>query len=319
MLNKTMPFERSFATTNHSPMILLDGVQTSQFFRNKIREASAILPRRPHLAAVLVGDNPASESYVGAKIKACQEVGFQSTLVRKPDTITQEELVAIVHRLNADNEIDGYIVQLPLPRHISEQAVLLAIDPAKDVDGFHPENFGRMALGLDAFLPATPFGITLLLQHFAIPTEGKHCVVLGRSQIVGLPVSLLLQRNTTPGNCTVTIAHSRTQHLPELIKTADILIAAIGKPLFVQGEWIKNGAVIIDVGINRVEDVSRKSGFRMVGDVDFDAVAPIASAITPVPGGVGPMTIVGLLSNTLKASSNNPYRSAYTNPKLQLL
>ena len=291
-------------------MVLLDGLETSRFFRNKIKTVADALERKPHLAAVLVGDNPASESYVSAKIKACEEVGFQSTLIRQPSSISQESLLSIVKELNADASLDGYIVQLPLPAHINEQSVLLAIDPAKDVDGFHPLNFGRMALGMDAFLPATPFGITMLMERYGIETEGKQCVVLGRSQIVGLPMSLLLQRNAAPGNCTVTIAHSRTRHLPDLVQTADIVIAAIGKPLFVRGEWIKEGAVVIDVGINRIEDSSRKSGFRMVGDVDFEAAAKRAGAITPVPGGVGPMTIVGLLSNTLKASTNNPFRSA---------
>lgn len=291
-------------------MVLLDGLETSRYFRNKIKTVADALERKPHLAAVLVGDNPASESYVSAKIKACEEVGFQSTLIRQPSSISQESLLSIVKELNADASLDGYIVQLPLPAHINEQAVLLAIDPAKDVDGFHPLNFGRMALGMDAFLPATPFGITMLMERYGIETEGKQCVVLGRSQIVGLPMSLLLQRNASPGNCTVTIAHSRTRHLPDLVQTADIVIAAIGKPLFVRGEWIKEGAVVIDVGINRIEDSSRKSGFRMVGDVDFEAAAKRAGAITPVPGGVGPMTIVGLLSNTLKASTNNPFRSA---------
>jgi methylenetetrahydrofolate dehydrogenase (NADP+)/methenyltetrahydrofolate cyclohydrolase len=254
------------------------------------------------LAAVLIGDNGASLTYVGAKVKACEAVGFESTLIQKPADITQDEVLGIVAQLNADDRIDGYIVQLPLPAHIDETVVLLAIDPRKDVDGFHPENVGRMALNLPTFLPATPYGILQLLEHYNIETSGKHCVVIGRSNIVGLPMSILMQRNTYPGNCTVTIAHSKTRNLKELTLQADIIVAALGRPEFVTADMIKEGAVIIDVGITRIADETKKSGFRLAGDVHFDSVAAKCSAITPVPGGVGPMTIASLLKNTLQAA-----------------
>ncbi|MFN6380285.1 MAG: bifunctional 5,10-methylenetetrahydrofolate dehydrogenase/5,10-methenyltetrahydrofolate cyclohydrolase [Flavobacteriales bacterium] len=287
-------------------MQILDGIATSNIIKSRIKqEVDALVQsgkRRPHLAAVLIGDNGASLTYVGAKVKACEAVGFESTLIQKPADITQDEVLGIVAQLNADDRIDGYIVQLPLPAHIDETVVLLAIDPRKDVDGFHPENVGRMALNLPTFLPATPYGILQLLEHYNIETSGKHCVVIGRSNIVGLPMSILMQRNTYPGNCTVTIAHSKTRNLKELTLQADIIVAALGRPEFVTADMIKEGAVIIDVGITRIADKTKKSGFRLAGDVHFDSVAAKCSAITPVPGGVGPMTIASLLKNTLQAA-----------------
>lgn len=287
-------------------MQLIDGNETSSKIKLEIKQIVANRIQKglkaPHLAAVLIGENGASMTYVNAKVKACEAVGFASTLIKRPENISQEELLKIVQQLNEDPEIDGYIVQLPLPKHIDETAVLLAIDPKKDVDGFHPENVGRMALNLPSYLPATPFGIIKLIEAYNIPTEGKHCVVVGRSHIVGLPVSILLQRNFYPGNCTVTIAHSRTKNLKELTASADILIAALGKAEFITADMVKPGAVVIDVGITRVADESKKSGFRLAGDVHFDSVAEKASFITPVPGGVGPMTIAALLLNTLQAA-----------------
>lgn len=286
-------------------MKLLDGTATALKIKGELKaEVEAMIQRgerRPHLAAVLIGDNGASLTYVGAKVKACDEIGFESSLITRPSSATEEEVLEIVKQLNNDPKIDGYIVQLPLPKHISEQNVLLAIDPKKDVDGFHPENVGRMALNLPTFLPATPYGIMQLLEYNGVETEGKHCVVIGRSNIVGLPVGILLQRNANPGNCTVTITHSRTKNLAEFIKSADIVIAALGKPEFITAEMIKEGAVVVDVGITRISDSSRKSGYRIAGDVKFDEVAPKCSFITPVPGGVGPMTIVSLMKNTLLA------------------
>lgn len=263
--------------------------------------------RRPHLAAVLVGDNEASQTYVNNKILACERVGFRSTLIRKDHTISEHELLACVDELNADVELDGFIVQLPLPKHINAGKINEAIRPAKDVDGFHAINLGRMLLNLSGYLPATPAGIIELLRHYNIETEGRHCVVLGRSHIVGSPLSVLLARAAWPGNCTVTLCHSKTRNLTEYIRNADILIAALGKPGFVQGNWVKEGAVVIDVGTTRVPDASRPSGFTLMGDVDFDSVAPRCSAITPVPGGVGPMTIAMLLRNTLDAANHRHY------------
>ena len=260
--------------------------------------------KRPHLAAVLVGDNPASRAYVGHKVKACARVGFESTLVERPASITQEELLNVVHDLNANTDVDGFIVQLPLPDHIDDQAVLEAVDPAKDVDGFHPVNAGKMSLDLPCFLPATPMGIMSLLDRAGIDTQGKHAVILGRSSIVGTPMALLLRRNGAPGNCTVTVCHSRTQDLAAHTRRADILVAAIGRAHFVTADMVKDGAVVIDVGINRIPDASKKSGSRLTGDVDYDAVAPKCSWITPVPGGVGPMTIASLMQNTLQACAN---------------
>lgn len=286
-------------------MLVLDGNKLSHIIRkeisDKVRQFCGIETRPPHLAAVIVGDNPASQAYVRNKIKACEEVGYASTLIKKPSNITQEELLEVIHKLNQNDEIDGFIVQLPLPRHINEEEVNLAIDPKKDVDGFHPNNFGRMALGMPAFHPATPMGIMMMLDRYEIDTEGKHCVVLGRSNIVGTPISLLMSKKSKPGNATVTIAHSRSQGLEAITKTADIIIVALGIPKFLKAHMVKEGVVIIDVGINKIDDVNAPKGYRLVGDVDFDAVAPLTKAITPVPGGVGPMTITALLENTWKA------------------
>ena len=255
----------------------------------------------PHLAAVLVGEDGASRTYVNAKVKACERVGFGSTLVKLDSDISEADLLAEIDKLNNNDDIDGFIVQLPLPKHIDEQKVTEAIAPEKDVDGFHPVSLGKMLLHLPSFLPATPYGIVQMLAHSKIPTEGKHCVVIGRSHIVGSPMSVLMARNDYPGNCTVTLTHSRTQNLAEITKTADILIVAIGKPEFVTADMVKEGAAVIDVGIHRIEDESKKSGFRLLGDVKFDEVAPKCAYISPVPGGVGPMTIASLLKNTLLA------------------
>jgi methylenetetrahydrofolate dehydrogenase (NADP+)/methenyltetrahydrofolate cyclohydrolase len=255
----------------------------------------------PHLAAVLVGVDGASQTYVNAKVKACERVGFDSTLVQLEADISEAQLLAEVEKLNDNADIDGYIVQLPLPKHINEQKVIEAIDPKKDVDGFHPVSLGRMLLHLPGFLPATPYGIIEMLRHYKIPTAGKNCVVLGRSHIVGSPMSVLMARKDYPGNATVTLAHSRTENLAKVAAAADILIVAIGKPEFVTSEMVKEGATVIDVGIHRIEDATKKSGFRLVGDVKFDEVAPKCAFISPVPGGVGPMTIASLLKNTLLA------------------
>ena len=276
---------------------------------NKIKDEIAVEVEKlkakgvktPHLAAVLVGEDGASRTYVNAKVKACEKVGFDSTLVKLDATISEADLLKEVQKLNDNPEIDGYIVQLPLPKHIDEQKVTEAIAPAKDVDGFHPVSLGKMLLDLPSFLPATPYGITEMLKHYNIPTEGKHCVVIGRSHIVGSPMSVLMARNSYPGNCTVTITHSRTQNLKAITNQADILIVAIGKPEFVTADMVKEGATVIDVGIHRLEDASKKSGFKLMGDVKFDEVAPKCAFISPVPGGVGPMTIASLLKNTLLA------------------
>lgn len=287
-------------------MIKLDGRATSQSIRNEIAAEVKKLQEKggktPHLVAVLVGSNGASQTYVKAKVRDCEEVGFVSDVVRLSETITEAELLQEVQRLNADAAVDGFIVQLPLPRHIDEQKVLMAIDPAKDVDGFHPENLGKMALNLPSYLPATPMGILDLMDRYNIETGGKHCVVVGRSHIVGLPISILMGRNGYPGNATVTLTHSRTTNLPELLRSADIIIAALGKPHFVTADMVKEGAVLIDVGTTRVVDKSKKSGHRLVGDIDYENAAPKAAYITPVPGGVGPMTRVSLLKNTLLAA-----------------
>ena len=255
----------------------------------------------PHLAAVLVGEDGASQTYVNAKVKACERVGFGSSLVKLESDISEADLLAEIDKLNNNPEIDGFIVQLPLPKHIDEQKVTEAIAPEKDVDGFHPVSLGKMLLDLPSFLPATPAGIIEMLRHYNIPTEGKNCVVIGRSHIVGSPMSVLMARNTYPGNATVTLTHSRTQNLKEITRNADILIVAIGKPEFVTADMVKEGATVIDVGIHRIEDSSKKSGFRLLGDVKFDEVAPKCAFISPVPGGVGPMTIASLLKNTLLA------------------
>lgn len=255
----------------------------------------------PHLAAVLVGNDPASETYVASKVKTCREVGFKSSELRYSADITEEQLLEVVDRLNRDADVDGYIVQLPLPAHISEQKILMAIDPAKDVDGFHPCNVGKMVAGLPAYLPATPAGIVELLSRYRIPTRGKHCVVIGRSNIVGTPMAVLMSRKGEYADCTVTLCHSRTPDLKAYTLQADILIVALGKPLFVTADMVKEGAVVVDVGIHRIPSDQTRSGFRLAGDVDFERVAPKCSYITPVPGGVGPMTIVSLMQNTLKA------------------
>ncbi len=290
---------------------ILDGKKLAQQIKDEIADEvsrmKAAGQRPPHLAAVLVGDNPASEVYVRNKVRSCEQVGFGSTLIRKPATITQEELLATVQQLNDEPEIDGFIVQLPLPDHLDEQAVTLAIAPRKDVDGFHPVNFGRMAQGLPCYLPATPFGIMEMLRRYEIPTEGKHAVVVGRSNIVGTPMALLLSRKGYPGNCTVTLCHSRTRDIAAELRRADIIVAAIGKAEFITGDMVREGAVVIDVGINRVEDPTAKKGYRLKGDVHFGSVAPKASYITPVPGGVGPMTVTSLLLNTLKAARREVY------------
>lgn len=286
-------------------MQLLDGRATAEKIREELKLAVETRKSRgqkiPHLAAVIVGSDGASRTYVNSKVKTCEKVGFKSTLIELATDISEEELLAKVNDLNLDDEIDGFIVQLPLPKHIDEHKITLAIRPSKDVDGFHPENIGRMMLNLPCFLPATPAGIVELLDRYAIETSGKHCVVIGRSNIVGSPMSILMWRNAKIGNCTVTITHSRTKHLDEISKSADILIVALGKPEFVTKDMVKDGAVVVDVGIHRVEDASRRSGFKLLGDVKFDEVAPKCSFISPVPGGVGPMTIASLMINTLLA------------------
>ncbi|MGA0987807.1 MAG: bifunctional methylenetetrahydrofolate dehydrogenase/methenyltetrahydrofolate cyclohydrolase FolD [Flavobacteriaceae bacterium] len=286
-------------------MIILDGKKTSQELKEEIAADVAVLRQQgkkvPHLAAVIVGNDGASLTYVSSKVKACEQVGFQSTLVKLPEDTTEEALLDKVKELNANAEIDGYIVQLPLPRHIDEEKVLLAIDPKKDVDGFHPANFGRMALELESFIPATPYGIMQLLERYDIDTQGKHAIVIGRSHIVGRPISILLSQKGKYANATVTLAHSRTTDLKTLVLQADIVVSALGIPNFVTADMVKPGAVVIDVGITRVSDADAAKGYRIVGDVDFDQVAPKASFITPVPGGVGPMTIAMLLKNTLLA------------------
>lgn len=291
---------------------LIDGKQTAEDI--KVEIAAEVAARKaaghktPHLAAILVGHDGGSETYVRNKVLACERVGFESTLLRYEDSITEAELLAKVAALNEDPQIDGFIVQLPLPRHIDTNKVIEAVRPDKDVDGFHPMNIGRMVAGLPALLPATPSGIVELLRRYELPTDGKHCVVIGRSNIVGTPVSILLAKNLEPGNCTVTLCHSRTQNLPEITRTADILVAALGRPGFVTVDMMKPGAVVIDVGTTRVDDASKKAGWALKGDVNFEEVAPLASYITPVPGGVGPMTIAMLLLNTLRAAKAEVYQ-----------
>lgn len=287
-------------------MELIDGkkiaAEIRQELADKVSELKAEGKKVPHLAAVLVGNDPASETYVASKVRACREVGFKSTEMRFSSDISEEQLLEVVDKLNKDRDVDGYIVQLPLPSHISEDKVLLAVDPRKDVDGFHPCNVGKMVEGLPGYLPATPAGIVELLKRYGIRTGGKHCVVVGRSNIVGTPVSILLSRKNQYADCTVTLCHSRTVNIKELTLQADILIVALGVPHFITGDMVKEGAVVIDVGIHRVPSAQTKSGFRLAGDVDFESVAPKCAYITPVPGGVGPMTIASLLQNTLKAS-----------------
>ena len=285
-------------------MIILDGRKTSSDIKDEIavavKEIVAGGSRAPHLAAIIVGEDGASLTYVGSKVKACKKVGFDSTLVKLPDTVTEDELLNKIHELNNNNAIDGYIVQLPLPSHIDSQKILMAVDPAKDVDGFHPTNFGKMALNLPTFISATPYGIMELLERHNVETEGKHTVVIGRSDIVGRPISILMSRKSNPGNSTVTLAHSRTKNIKELTLQADIIISALGSPNFVKADMVKEGVVVVDVGITRVKDDSEK-GYKIVGDVDYENVSKKASHITPVPGGVGPMTIAMLLKNTLQA------------------
>lgn len=291
--------------------MLIDGKKISTDLKSEIaasvEEMVACGQKRPHLAAILVGHDGGSETYVANKVKACEQCGFKSTLIRFEDDVTEAELLATIDRLNGDSDVDGFIVQLPLPRHISEQRVIEAIDYRKDVDGFHPVNVGRMSIGLPCFVSATPFGIMELLRRYDIPTRGARCVVLGRSNIVGKPVATLMMQKAQPGNATVTVCHSATPDIKEICREADIIIAALGSPGFVTEDMVKPGAVIIDVGTTRVPDATRKSGFRLCGDVDFANVEPKCSYITPVPGGVGPMTIASLMHNTLLAARHEIY------------
>ena len=286
-------------------MQVIDGIRISSEIKQEL--ALQVIERKtqgkkiPHLAAILVGNDGASMSYVNAKVKACEEIGFESTLIRYDSSVSEEILLAKVLALNLDKSIDGFIVQLPLPPQIDELKITQAIDPTKDVDGFHPQNLGNMVVSLPGFLPATPMGILELIKRMKIETEGKNCVIIGRSNIVGMPLSIMLGRNSYPGNCTVTLAHSRTKNLSEVCLKADIIITAIGQPNFIKADMVKKGAVVIDVGTTRVEDSSRERGWRLVGDVDYENVAPLCSYISPVPGGVGPMTIASLMMNTLKA------------------
>jgi methylenetetrahydrofolate dehydrogenase (NADP+)/methenyltetrahydrofolate cyclohydrolase len=287
-------------------MIILDGKNTANDIKEEIAlEVTSIVSyggKVPHLSAILVGTDGASETYVNAKVKACEKVGFKSTLIRLSEDVSQEDLLAEVEKINKNSDIDGLIVQLPLPSHVDEMKVTEAIDPEKDVDGFHPSNIGRMVLNLPTYLPATPAGILELLKRYNVETSGKHCVVIGRSHIVGSPMSILMGRNTNPGNCTVTLTHSRTKNLQEITKTADILIVALGRVEFITSDMLKDGVCIIDVGITRVKSDKTKSGWKLLGDVDFENVKHMCSFITPVPGGVGPMTIAMLLKNTLLSS-----------------
>ena len=290
-------------------MIILDGKIASQSIKEQLKtEVSAIIntgKRPPHLAAILVGNNGASETYVASKVKNCKEIGFASTLIRFEDTVEEAKLLETIHQLNNNKTVDGILVQLPLPKHISEQKVIEAINPKKDVDGFHPVNVGKLVQGLQTFISATPYGIMLMLEHFNIETKGKHAVVIGRSNIVGRPMSILLSSNIKKGNCTVTICHSHAPNLSEICLQADIIVAALGKPEFVKANMVKQGAIVIDVGITRVADATAKKGFKLKGDVAYAEVSPKTFAITPVPGGVGLMTTAGLLKNTLQAYLNN--------------
>ncbi len=287
-------------------MIILDGKVVAASVKETMKAKTNVLKnenkKAPHLAAILIGSNGASETYVASKVKTCDEIGFKSTLLRFDEDITEILLLQTIGNLNIDNDVDGILVQLPLPKHISEEKVISAINPAKDVDGFHPISIGKLVQGLPTFIPATPYGIMLMLEHYKIDTVGKHAVVIGRSNIVGRPMSILLSQNTNPGNCTVTICHSRSKNLKELCLQADIIVAALGIPGFLKEDMVKHGAVVIDVGITRVKDETKKSGFAIKGDVDFDNVAPKCSYITPVPGGVGLMTIGALMMNTYNAA-----------------
>ena len=294
-------------------MILLDGKKISNQIKEEITAEVTQMRERnekvPHLAAVLVGNDGASLTYVGSKVRSCKKIGFESTLIHLPEDTSEEELLRKVHQLNADEAIDGYIVQLPLPKHINEQKILMAVDPDKDVDGFHPTNFGKMALDMDSFISATPFGIMELLRRYDVDTEGKHVVVIGRSHIVGRPISILMSQKGKAGNCTVTLVHSRTKNIKELTLQADIIVSALGVPHFLKADMVKEGVVIIDVGITRVPDDSKERGYYIAGDVDFENVSKKASYITPVPGGVGPMTIAMLLKNTVLARERHRSRS----------
>ncbi|MBI2259331.1 MAG: bifunctional 5,10-methylene-tetrahydrofolate dehydrogenase/5,10-methylene-tetrahydrofolate cyclohydrolase [Flavobacteriia bacterium] len=286
-------------------MIILNGKETAKIITDEIAELVKKRKKEgkkiPHLAAILVGNDGGSITYINNKLKACEACGFESTLMRFDDSVKESIILNKIQTLNEDDNVDGFIVQLPLPKHIDETKVILSIDPIKDVDGFHPMNIGKMTLNLPSFVSATPSGIIELIRRYKIDTKGKNCVIIGRSNIVGMPLSILLSQNKEFGNCTVTLTHSQTKNLKEVCKTADILIAALGQPLFVTKDMIKEGAVVIDVGITRVEDKTKVNGWRLVGDVDFSSVAELTSAITPVPGGVGPMTIASLMMNTLKA------------------
>ncbi len=292
-------------------MQLIDGKKIAAEIKAEIalevEKIKALGHKVPHLAAVLVGHDGASETYVAGKVKSCAEVGFKSTLIRYEEDVAEEVLLQTVKDLNMNEDIDGFIVQLPLPKHISEQKVIESIDPRKDVDGFHPVNVGRMVLGMPAFVSATPAGILDLIERYKIPTAGKHCVVIGRSNIVGKPISILLSQKAYPGDATVTVCHSKTKDLDDVIRSADIIVAALGKPEFVRAGMVKEGAVVIDVGITRVKSELAKSGWKLLGDVKFDEVSPKCSFITPVPGGVGLMTVVSLLKNTLKACKKEIY------------
>ncbi len=292
-------------------MQIIDGNLLAQTIKAELKEkvdkVVATGQRRPHLAAILIGDHPASRSYVTNKVKSCADAGFESTLIQRPAEISQEGLLEIVHQLNDDPNIDGFIVQLPLPEHINEVEVTMAIKPEKDVDGFHPMNIGLMTLGLPSYLPATPMGILQMLERYHIDISGKTCCVIGRSNIVGTPISILLSRKSIPGDGTVMLCHSRTPNIKEIALQADVIVVALGRPLYLTADMVKEGAVVIDVGINRIEDPTKKSGFRLAGDVDYENVAPKCSFITPVPGGVGPMTVTSLLMNTWKAYTGEIY------------
>lgn len=283
-------------------MQILDGKMTSQVIKDDLSKSIKALKNPPHLAAILVGMDGASQTYVASKVKNCKEIGVISTLIECDSAITENELIHIIQKLNKDKQTNGILVQLPLPSHINEQNIIQTIDPEKDVDGFHPLNVGKMIQGIDTFIPATPFGILLLLEQYNISLKGKNAVVIGRSNIVGRPMSILLSRNADPGNATVTLCHSHTKNIKEICKHADIIITALGRPGFLKEDFVKEGAIIIDVGITRVNDTSKKTGYAIRGDVDFENVAPKCSYITPVPGGVGLMTIAGLLKNTLRAA-----------------
>ncbi len=292
-------------------MQLIDGnalaTQIKSELKVKVDAATATGKRAPHLAAILIGDNPASKSYVTNKVKSCEDVGFRSTLIQRPSEISQEALLEIIDQLNHDLEVDGFIVQLPLPEHMHEMVITMAIDPSKDVDGFHPMNVGMMTLGLPSYISATPMGIMEMLKRYKIDVSGKTCCVIGRSNIVGTPMSILLSRKTNPGDGTVILCHSKTPDIQKITLLSDIIIVALGRPHFLTGDMVKEGAVVIDVGINRINDETKKSGYRLVGDVDFDSVASQCSYITPVPGGVGPMTVTSLLLNTWKAYTGEIY------------